>query len=103
MRLRARQGEESGMQSRHEAGVRPSQPRRGFRAVAAAWKDGRPARRLALLALAAHTLAAGILAAAAEPSLTLDGVWGNEAGCKFAKEGQSEDDSFVVLKTDGLE
>ncbi len=35
-------------------------------------------------------------------SLTLDGVWGNEAGCKFAKEGMSEDDSFVVLKADGL-
>jgi hypothetical protein len=42
------------------------------------------------------------LSAAAQP-LTLDGVWGNEAGCRFAKEGTSEDDSFVVLKTDGVE
>lgn len=41
-------------------------------------------------------------AAAADP-LKLDGVWGNEAGCKFAKAGQSEDDSFVVLKSDGLQ
>lgn len=35
--------------------------------------------------------------------LTLDGVWGNEAGCIFAKEGTSEDDGFVVLKADGIE
>jgi hypothetical protein len=35
--------------------------------------------------------------------LTLDGVWGNEAGCIFAKEGTSEDDGFVVLKADGVE
>jgi hypothetical protein len=35
--------------------------------------------------------------------LTLDGVWGNEAGCVFAKEGRSEDDGFVVLKADGVE
>lgn len=40
--------------------------------------------------------------AQAQP-LTLDGVWGNEAGCIFAKEGTSEDDGFVVLKADGVE
>ena len=39
----------------------------------------------------------------AESTLKLDGVWGNEAGCKYAKEGTSEDDSFVVLKPDALE
>jgi len=39
----------------------------------------------------------------AATSLTLDGVWGNEAGCKFAKEGQSEDDSYVVLKSDEVQ
>lgn len=36
-------------------------------------------------------------------SLTLEGTWGNEAGCKFVKEGQSEDDSYLALKSDGVE
>lgn len=48
-------------------------------------------------------LLAGTTAPKAEAVLKLDGVWGNEAGCKYAKEGTSEDDSFVVLKSDALE
>lgn len=54
------------------------------------------------LPVSAAMVAAGVLAASAQ-GLTLDGVWGNVAGCKFAKDGQSEDDSFVVLKSDGLQ
>ena len=46
---------------------------------------------------------ASIAGAASAASISLDGVWGNEAGCKFAKEGTSEDDSFLVLKADELQ
>jgi hypothetical protein len=56
-------------------------------------------RFLSLLAL---SVLGAVSQVQAQP-LTLDGVWGNEAGCGFAKEGTSEDDSFVVLKADGVE
>ena len=41
--------------------------------------------------------------ASADSTLPLDGTWGNEAGCKFAREGASEDDTYVVLKADELQ
>ncbi|WP_274628298.1 hypothetical protein [Arvimicrobium flavum] len=40
---------------------------------------------------------------ASAEQLALDGVWGNETGCKYAREGMGEDDSFITLKADGLE
>lgn len=42
-------------------------------------------------------------ATAQTQALTLDGVWGNEAGCKYAKQPSSEDDTYVVLKSDGVQ
>ena len=36
-------------------------------------------------------------------TLALDGIWGNPEGCKFAKDGHSENDAYVVLKPDGVE
>jgi hypothetical protein len=53
--------------------------------------------------LAAMLAALCTLVPADAATLDLDGVWGNEAGCKYVKEGQSEDDSYVVLKADGVQ
>lgn len=35
--------------------------------------------------------------------LTLDGTWGNGAGCAFEKSGDFSDDSLVLLKAEGME
>lgn len=35
--------------------------------------------------------------------LKLDGTWGNEAGCKFAVTQDNSDDSYVLLKADGVQ
>lgn len=40
--------------------------------------------------------------ATAQP-LDLDGVWGNEAGCKFADTKDNSDDGLMVLTADGVE
>jgi len=36
-------------------------------------------------------------------TLTLDGVWGNPNGCKYAKDGLYENDDMLVLKSGGVE
>lgn len=51
----------------------------------------------------AWVVALSACSAAAADKLTLDGVWGNEAGCKFAKEQLRTDESMMVLKADGVE
>jgi hypothetical protein len=55
------------------------------------------------------TVLAAMLAALCTPvpadaaTLALDGVWGNEAGCKFADTKNNSDDSLMVLTADGVE
>jgi len=60
----------------------------------------RTARRFATIIAA---VVVSSVPASAANTLTLDGTWGNEAGCKFAKDGASEDDTYVVLKADELQ
>ncbi|QPC88258.1 hypothetical protein GA830_16965 [Mesorhizobium sp. NBSH29] len=52
--------------------------------------------------IALSLVASLALPASAQP-LMLDGVWGNEAGCVFARGGNRSDDSRVVLKAGGFE
>ncbi len=40
---------------------------------------------------------------AAATELKLDGIWGNEAGCRFAKDGNRDNDALIVLRPDGVE
>lgn len=40
--------------------------------------------------------------ASAQP-LSLDGVWGNEAGCRYARTQDNSDDGLMVLSAGGVE
>ncbi|WP_394892973.1 hypothetical protein ACG873_15965 [Mesorhizobium sp. AaZ16] len=53
------------------------------------------------------TFAVAIVAAVAGPAqaqtLALEGAWGNEAGCKFVRDGNYDNDEMLVLKAEGVE
>jgi hypothetical protein len=52
----------------------------------------------------AWLLAAAVLPQVAHAqTLAIDGVWGNEPGCKYARDGNYEDDTMLVLKPDSVE
>jgi len=53
----------------------------------------------AALLLAVTCMPTGLFA----QSLQLEGTWGNPTGCKYAKDGNYENDDMVVLKPDGIE
>lgn len=53
-----------------------------------------------LLALFSLTLVA---TAASSQTLSIEGVWGNPNGCKYAGDGLYENDDMLVLKPDGIE
>jgi hypothetical protein len=57
--------------------------------------------------LATRWLFLTVIALAAVPafaqSLDITGTWGNAEGCKFVKDGTSENDQFLVLKPDALQ
>lgn len=36
-------------------------------------------------------------------TLSIEGVWGNPNGCKYAKDGLYENEDMMVLKSDGIE
>jgi len=36
-------------------------------------------------------------------TLSIEGVWGNSNGCKYARDGLYENDDMMVLKADGIE
>lgn len=53
----------------------------------------------AALLLAVTCLPTGLFA----QSLQLEGTWGNPTGCKYAKDGNYENDDMMVLKPQGIE
>jgi hypothetical protein len=50
----------------------------------------------------AASIVAGVTGPAQAQTLALEGVWGNEAGCKFARDGDYNDE-MLVLKPQGVE
>ena len=64
--------------------------------------DGRSLIRLATRWLLLPVVALTSVPAFAQ-SLDISGTWGNAEGCKFAKDGTSENDQFLVLKPDALQ
>lgn len=43
------------------------------------------------------------LAPAGAQTLSIDGVWGNEPGCAFAKAGHGDRDDYMFLSAEGLQ
>jgi hypothetical protein len=56
-------------------------------------------RRLAFSAALLMALQSGSHA----QTLSIEGVWGNPNGCKYARDGLYENDDMMVLKPDGIE
>jgi hypothetical protein len=48
-------------------------------------------------------IVAGVTGPAQAQTLALEGVWGNEAGCKFVRDGDYNNDEMLVLKPQGVE
>jgi hypothetical protein len=63
----------------------------------------RPAATGTILAIAVLLGTALSADPAGAQQLTLDGVWGNTTGCKYAKDGLYENDDMMVLKPGGIE